>query len=368
MNPQWPLEKQHMHQGYPSVNSQSTHEQDPHFTSILVIQTAFIGDVILTTPLLQRTKEIFSDASIDVLVRSTTAELLSGNPHIRNIISYEKRGREKGLINLLRLSKRLCHSRYDAALLPHRSFRSALLAFLAGIPSRIGFDVSPGFFLYTHTVRYRRDLHESARNLQLISHFSSTPCDPTPQIYTDHIVEQKVQEFLQWHRLSGAPALVGMAPGSVWATKRWIPEGFAAVADKLIAERGAGVILFGGSEDQALCAHIASAMDHDPVVSAGALTLRESAALIAKCRVFLSNDTGIMHLAAAMRVPVVALFGATVPSFGFSPVGKGHTIIEKELSCRPCGSHGGRRCKEETFACMKTIHPDEVYEALRQYL
>jgi len=120
-----------MNQVNASHHHSEKHSEGWHFNCILVIQTAFIGDVILTTPLLRRTKELFPDASIDVLVNPKTAELLSANPHIRNIISYDKREREKGFLAFLKLSKRLHRSRYDAALLPHRSLRSALLAALA---------------------------------------------------------------------------------------------------------------------------------------------------------------------------------------------------------------------------------------------
>lgn len=344
------------------------HSERWHFNHILVIQTAFIGDVILTTPLLRRTKELFPDASIDVLVNPKTAELLSANPHIRDIIPYDKREKEKGLLAFLKLSRRLHRSRYDAAFLPHRSTRSALLAALAGINLRIGFDTSPGSFLYTSTIRYEPDLHETERYLLLLSPFSHDSGDPTPDMFTDHSNDQKAYDLLHKHHLDDIPIIVGMAPGSVWPTKRWIPEGFATVADKLIAEKGAGVILFGGPEDQELCTRIVSIMKNTPVVSAGDLSLRESASLIAKCHVFLSNDTGIMHLAAAMKVPVVAIFGATVPSFGFAPVGEGHTIIEKQLPCRPCGTHGGRQCVEDTFACMKDISPEEVYDAVTMYI
>jgi len=337
-------------------------------TRILVIQTAFIGDIILTTPMLRAVKKRYPHASVDVLVTPRTAELLIGNPHIDEIMTYDKRGEARGIVNFLRVARALRRHVYEVALLPHRSWRSAFLAFCAHIPDRIGFDASPASVLYTHTVTYQRDVHETERNLHLLSPLGLNAADPTPEIHTSRDDEERAREHLKMDAADEGRIVVGVGAGSVWPTKRWLPEGFADVADRLIAERGADVILFGGPDDVDVCNRIASAMKHRPLIAAGRLSLRESAALIARCRVFVSNDTGLMHLAAAVRVPVVAIFGATVPAFGFAPYGDMHTIIEKTLPCRPCGTHGTRRCTEGTFACMREIHPGEVYEAIVTYL
>lgn len=340
-----------------------------YFDHILVIQTAFIGDVILTTPLLRATKRGFRQASVDVLVTPRTAELLASNPCVDRIIPYDKRGEERGVVNLLKLARALRRQNYDLALIPHRSWRSAFLTLLAKIPIRIGFDTSPGSLFYTQKVRYRKGVHEAVRNLDLLSPFElNNSADPTPEMFTSQADEQRALEMLRKHNVEDGRAIIGVGAGSVWPTKRWLPEGFAEVSDRLMAERKAEVIFFGGPEDAALCEHISSMMGRLPIIGAGSLSLKESAALIARCHVFLSNDTGLMHLAAAMKVPVVAIFGATVSAFGFTPFGEGHTVIEKTLKCRPCSIHGKDRCREKTFACMREIEPEEVYEAIVRYL
>lgn len=338
------------------------------FHRMLVIQTAFIGDLILTTPLLRAAKKSFPQISIECVVLPQTANLITNNPHVDHIIPYDKRRTESSLRDFLALVKTLRRRKYDAALIPHRSWRSASLVLLAGIPTRIGFDASSASILYTHRVAYRKNFHETERNLNLLSPFGVHAMDPAPEIFCTHTDEQKALDFLTRHTDSDAQSLFGIAAGSVWPTKRWIPQRFAEVADRLIKEKKGTVILFGGPEDRTLCNRISAMMDRTPLIAAGHFSLKESAALIAKCRVFLSNDTGLMHLAAAMHVPVVALFGATIPAFGFAPLGDGHTIVEAKLPCRPCGAHGTKKCREGTFACMKMIRSQEVYEAVLKYV
>ena len=344
------------------------HERRHQFRHICIIQTAFIGDVILTTPLIETAKTCFSQASIDIVVIPQTEELVVNNPHLRCVITYDKRGVERGMSGFIKMVHILRRRRYDVALIPHRSWRSALLALCAGIPNRLGFSSSSASSLYTHKVTYRTESHETLRNLNLLSPYGCSSGDPTPNIWHTQTDEERAIEFLKTQNVHEGSTLVGMGAGSVWPTKRWVPEGFAQVADRLISEKKETVIFFGGPSDVMLYNRISSMMQQTPVVAAGKLSLKESAALIARCRVFLSNDTGLMHLAAAMNVPVVAIFGATVPAFGFTPRGEGHTIIEKRLPCRPCGVHGTKRCREKTFACMREIRSQEVYEALVPYL
>ena len=338
------------------------------FRRILIIQTAFIGDVILTTPLLRAAKTSFPHASVDCVVLPRTASLIHNNPHVDRIIPYDKRGSQNGLLGFVSLVKTLRRRKYDVALIPHRSWRSASLVFLSGIPCRIGFDASPASVLYTQRVAYRKECHETERNLNLLSPWGIHSRHPAPEVFPTPADEQRAFDFLKMHSIANTQSLVGVGAGSVWPTKRWMPEGFAEVADRLLKEKKGVIIFLGGPEDIKLYKRISTMMEHPPIIAAGHLSLVESAALIAKCRVFLSNDTGLMHLAAAMNVPLVAIFGATIPAFGFTPFGDGHTILETKLPCRPCGPHGSKRCREGTFACMKTIHPQEVYAAISKYL
>lgn len=331
---------------------------------VLVIQTAFLGDLILTLPLMQATKEAFPQAKIWALVTPETREMLFGQPALEGCLVYDKRNRDKGFSELLKMAARVRAGRFDLALIPHRSLRSALVAFLAGIPRRIGFWTSTGFFLLTRRVPRRREAHEVERNLDLLRALDfSVPSRP-PRVYPQQKDRGLASEFLARRGNPPGRTLVGIAPGSVWPTKRWLPEGFARVIRELRDQREAQAILFGGPADRELCRQIAQQAGGDVTIAAGELSLLPAAALMERCRLVLSNDSAAAHLAAAVGRPVVAIFGPTVPGFGFTPFGEEDLIVQRQLSCRPCGIHGGRRCPRKTFACMKEIAPEEVLDAV----
>ncbi len=164
--------------------------------------------------------------------------------------------------------------------------------------------------------------------------------------------------------ISPSKPLFGVSPGSVWATKRWLPGRYAELIRRLAEKYGYRSVLFGSSGDRPLCDEIAAESGVDPLNAAGALTLLQSAALAARCTAVVSNDTGMSHVAAAMDTPVVAVFGPTVPAFGFVPHGPGHQVVEIPLDCRPCSSHGGNRCPIGTHDCMRGIAVERVIEAV----
>lgn len=328
---------------------------------ILVIQTAFIGDVILTLPLVQALKEFFAQSAIDIVVVPRSAEVCSNHPAVSSIIRFDKGGSAKGVGGLLRTARGLRNTGYDLALIPHRSLRSAALAFLAGIPLRVGFDRSAGRFLFTSTVRYDGDVHEIERNLSLLSAYGiETPAKILPRVYPGPAEKDAVDRLLSAERVRPG-ALIAIAPGTVWNTKRWLKERFAALAAMSIAE-GKNVVLVGGKDDVSLCEEIAAKVGGEKVLNAtGKLSLLGSAELLRRCALLVSNDSAPMHLAVAVGTPVVAIFGATVPEFGFSPAGVHDEVVEvRGLSCRPCSSHGGDECPIKTFDCMLNITPERV--------
>ncbi len=331
--------------------------------NILVIQTAFVGDLVLSTPLFEAARTRLGAGRIGAVVRPDTANLLRNNPHVDAIFVYDKQGAQKGPLELLRLARRLRDAAYDAALIPHRSLRSALLSFLAGIPVRVGFDRSAGRLLLTDQVTYR-SVHEVDRNLSLLSSWERDTDGILPALYPDDEDRMRVDALMRQSDVAPSEPLCGISPGSVWATKRWLPGRYAALIRRLAEEYGYRSVLFGSSGDRPLCDEIAAESGVDPLNAAGALTLLQSAALAARCSAVVSNDTGMGHVAAAMNVPVVAVFGPTVPAFGFVPHGPGHQVVETPLDCRPCSSHGGNRCPIGTHDCMRGIAVERVIEAV----
>ncbi|MCY3556979.1 MAG: lipopolysaccharide heptosyltransferase II [Gemmatimonadetes bacterium] len=331
--------------------------------SILVIQTAFVGDLVLSTPLFEAARTRLGAGRVGVVVRPETANLLRNNPHIDDIVIYDKHGAQKGPLELLRLARKLRGAAYDTALIPHRSFRSAMLGFLSGISVRVGFDRSAGRLLLTDRVAYRSG-HEVDRNLSLLDSWEVDAEGIRPALYPDDADRRRVDALMRQTDVAPSEPLCGISPGSVWATKRWLPGRYAALIRRLAREYGYRSVLFGSSGDRPLCDEIAAESGVDPLNAAGALTLLQSAALAARCAAVVSNDTGMGHVAAAMDTPVVALFGPTVPAFGFVPHGPGHQVVETPLDCRPCSAHGGNRCPIGTHDCMRGITVERVIEAV----
>lgn len=335
---------------------------------ILIVQTAFLGDVILTLPLVQVLHRTFPGAEIDFLAIPGVSEVLQNHPAIHRVVAYDKHNVHHGLAGMVSISRVLRSHRYDLAIVPHRSMRSAIVAAMSRIPIRIGFTTSAGRFLFTKLVRYEKNAHEIERNLAFLQPLGVEHLGREfPSLYPSHEDSAAVDKFLAKKALDGGTKLVAIAPGSVWNTKRWLPERFAGVADALISA-GMGVVLIGGGDDQALCREIAGMVRAGNVaVAAGVFSILQSAELIRRCNTLVTNDSAPLHLAVAMRTRVVAVFGATVPAFGFAPYGERDRVVETMgLSCRPCSIHGGDVCPIRTFDCMKKISVEEVLEAVHQ--
>lgn len=332
---------------------------------ILIVQTAFIGDVVLATPLAEAALRMFPGSCIDFMAIPAAANLLEKSPFVHRVVIFDKRGRQRGLTALWKFAAALREAQYDLALVPHRSLRSALLVWLAKIPQRIGFDRSAGAWLFTKRVPYRQK-HEVARNLDLLRALNAAVSTPSPKINWDEADEKIVDSFCG-KNIKGK-WFCALAPGSVWATKRWPADRFAELARRLIAATEAQIYLIGGQSDAELCARLAREIGEACINTAGKLTLRQSAALLDRCQILVSNDSAPTHLGVATRCKVITIFGPTVPAFGFAPFGEGHAVIEKNLPCRPCSSHGSKRCPIGTHACMLEISVDEVFSRVMPLL
>lgn len=332
----------------------------------LVLQTAFIGDLILTLPLVQTIRSRVPDARIVVVAIPSTIELLAHHPAITEALSYDKKASQAGLSGVLELAGEVKSRRLDIAIIPHRSLRSAAVPWLARIPKRIGFSASAGRFLLTDAVAYETGAHEVTRDLSLLEPLGMTVKELVlPSLYPDDRDRDRVDDLIETHRRIHPgfkpDNLIAMAPGSVWNTKRWPMERYAALG-KLLEDHGFSIALVGGPADVQLCSSISGTLG-TCLNAAGKLSLLQSADLIGRCRAIVTNDSAPMHLGVAMRVPVAAIFGATVPRFGFAPIGEHDVVVEtKGLPCRPCSIHGGHKCPIKTFECMNQISPEHVLE------
>ncbi len=326
---------------------------------ILVIQTAFLGDVVLTTPLFRALRRRFPDARIDVLVTPAAAPLVEEDPHLDGVRVYDKHGRER-----LRGAGRRLRGEYDVVLAPHRSHRTALLAWLSRARLRVGFRDAGFSFLYHRRVPRPRERHEVDRNLELLRGLGLVP-EPADRVLHVGYTEQEageVDEILREAGVQASDPLAALAPGSVWPTKRWPAEGFGAVG-RALAERGFRVVLLGGPADRDVADRVAGAVGRAAVNAAGRTSLKALAAWMDRVRLLVTNDSAPLHVAAARGTPTVAVFGSTTLELGFGPFHRASRVVEVPLDCRPCGLHGRKRCPKGHFRCMQDVTPDMVLRA-----
>ena len=332
-------------------------------TDALVIQTSFLGDMVLTTPLLAY---LAQSNSVDVVSTPAAGALLANHPAVRQVISYDKRGNDRGPIGFARLAAKLASRRYAAAYMAQGSVRSGALALAARVSNRVGFATSAGQLFYTTRIAPIDNMHHAARLLSLGTG------DPTrsvsrdglrPRLYPGERERTAVDQILRG--VADRDRLIAIAPGSVWATKRWpfYPE----LARELSAV--ARIVVIGAEGDRPLMTDIAAATDGGAIDATGRLSLLASAELIGRASLLVSNDSAPLHLASAMNTPTVAIFGPTVPEFGFGPLADravvaGHT----ELACRPCDRHGPRQCPLGHWRCMREITPIAVASLAHELL
>ena len=342
----------------------------PDDAPILVIQTAFPGDVILTLPLIQSIKKAFPRAQTDVVVTHLASGLLAHHPAIHDVLVYDKHGEDSGVGGFRRMVGLIRSRHYRMVFVPHRSLRSALLARMGSIPARIGFDKSAGNRFFTRVIHYDPAVHETVRNLSLLdSYIPPEKREQSPVLYPDEKDRQFIGDLLVGKGAAAGQNLIGIAPGSVWPTKRW-PESYFIGLIRSLDDTRNTFVLIGGKEDAGLCERIRRGSESRYVVStAGGCTFLQSAELIRRCKILISNDSAPMHLATAMGTPVIAIFGPTIPGFGFGPLNERDVVVEMDgMSCRPCAIHGGKRCPIRTFDCMKQLLPDRVSSEVRKVL
>ena len=327
---------------------------------ILVVQTAYLGDIILTTPLITALKEIFPRSYLALLTTPVGKEALQGMEEIDEIIDYDKKGKERGWRGLKNKVKKIREKNFDLALSPHRSFRTAFLLGLSKIPVLVGFEDASFSLVYHFRLPRKKELHEVERNLELLKPIAELPDNFQPRIKLPLPRDFSLEKF----GIKKSSLLVGIAPGSVWRTKRWLSEYYARLSDLLKKELGAEVILLGNHSDQKVCQEIENLAQTSLLNLAGKTTIKELLGIISQLDLLVSNDSAPVHIASGYSVPVVVIYGPTVPEFGFTPYQTPHKIIEKALECRPCHHHGPRACPEGHFRCMKEIPPQEVFEAV----
>jgi lipopolysaccharide heptosyltransferase II len=315
--------------------------------------------VILTTPLIRCLRKEYPESRIDFLVKKEFSVVLSQNPHISNIIAFDKKA-DNG--ELARIRNLVRQNAYTHILDIQKNIRSIYIS--SGSGARVtGFSkkllardllIRFGINVYREIKPVYLRYFESASELGVEYDGKGTevfPPDSEAKI-VDEILEQN-------NYLSGTPILA-VAPGAQWENKRWPVSGFAAAADTFCAQTGAKTILIGGPGDIEICNSVQSLMKTPSLYLAGKLSLMGSAVLLGKSAMVFTNDTGMLHMAQAMKTPVVAVYGPTTRELGFFPIAENSRVAEADVSCRPCTQKGLHYCPKKHFRCMNEIKPENV--------
>jgi ADP-heptose:LPS heptosyltransferase len=318
----------------------------PHYNNILVIQTAFIGDAILASSVVEKLHHEFPQSQISILVRKGNEGLYEGHPFLKEILVWNKK--EGKYPSLIRLRKQIKASRYGAVINLHRYASSGFLTVFSGADYKVGFDKNPFSFLFTKKVKHLigDGRHETERYNELIEEITDKTVFK-PKLYPSSADFQKVQAY----KIS---KYVTMSPSSVWFTKQLPEEKWVELGNSI--PDNTNIYLLGAKNDIGLCNSIKSKVKSQEseriFVLAGELSLLQSAALMKDAQMNYVNDSAPLHLASSMNAPVTAFFCSTVPSFGFGPLSDNSKVLEvKNLSCKPCGLHGYKACPIGHFKC-----------------
>jgi len=329
---------------------------------ILIVRTDRIGDVLLSTPVVEALRLKFPGANIAMLVSEQTKEILEGNPFLNEVLVDMGEKASK-------LAKRLKAKRFDTAVVLHPTPRLAWALSRAGIPLRVGTGYRGYSFLFTKRVYEHRKTalrHELEYNLSLAEALGASLTDPQPKIFLSSEDRAWAKDRLNKAEVKEGERLVGIHPGSGGTARDWRPERFGELGERIQRELGAKVVVTGVKGERKLAEAVASKMSQSPVIIIGETSLKQLMAILEKESVFISNSTGPMHLAAAVGTPVVALFPpirACSPR-RWGPWGKGHKVIlPKVPECRKCTE---AKCK--VYDCMDKISVDEVFIAVKEVL
>ena len=329
--------------------------------NILIIHTAFIGDIVLSTALVSKVKEKYPDSNIYYLTTTLGKEILKNNPKIKEIIVYDKRGKDKGFKAFISFIRKIRKLKIDVCLTPHRYLRSSILSLLSGASIRVGYDIASLAFVYNKKIKYDKTKHEVEK---LLSFIDDNTKRYELEMYPSEKDKIKIDTLLK--KLSNNKKIILIAPGSKWFTKKWPEEYFRILIQNLVKRDDLLIVITGGKEEK----EIELNLDSKVLDLRGEITLLELAELTKRAILVVSNDSAPIHITSAFPdTRIIGIFGPTVKEFGFFPWSQNSKVFEVNgLYCRPCAIHGGNFCPEKHFRCMREITPDLIENEIYNYI
>lgn len=336
---------------------------------ILIIRTDRIGDVALSTPVIKALRDSFPDSYIAFMVRPYAREILEGNPYLDKVIIYDKYGIHKGFFSTLMFGLRMRKEEFDTAIILHPTNRTHIIAFAAGIPNRIGLNKKLAVFL-TKALNDKKFLgqkHELEYTLDILRNIGIEVYDKSLYVPIKKSNQVLVDLKLSQRGVKSSDSLVAVHPGASCSSKRWPLENFASLIDRIKANFDTRIIVVSGPEEVTQATELKKKIKSEIVDLAGETSVGELAALLKRCKLFISNDSGPVHIATAVGTPNVVIFGRKQPGLSpkrWGPMGKKDIALHKDVGCRICLAHN---C-ENDFKCLKAVTVEEVFNVVEKFI
>jgi heptosyltransferase-2 len=341
-----------------------------HIEKILIIRLSSLGDIVLTTPLIKSLKQKFPKSKIFFLTKAQYQDLLKNDPNIFSLIKFDPFKKHRGVSGFLKLVEELKTLDFDLVVDLHVNLRSFLIQHLLKTKIKIKYDKRwLARFLLVHFKFIKvKPIHTVDLYLEGLKKIGVNSSEKDPKIFLDQEGEKFLKDFLIERKIEKDDVVVGIHPGARWETKRWDERKFGKVCQILNQKPRAKIILFGDQEDQELIERISSSTEGQKLFKAVNLPLNKFISLIKGCDCLVTNDSGPMHIASALGVPVVAIFGPTHPQLGFSPIGPENIVLTANVKCSPCSLHGEKKCHKKSRYCMDQVQPEMVTDAVKRIL
>jgi heptosyltransferase-2 len=334
---------------------------------ILIIRTDRIGDVALSTPVIKAIRETYPDSYIAFMVRPYAREIVDGNPYLNEVIVYDKYRLHKGFFSTLLFGLRMRKKNFDIAIILHPTNRAHIIVFIAGIPNRIGLDRKLKFLLTKklNDEKFLGQKHELEYTLDILEKIGIEVRDKSMFVPVKEVNKKSIDSKLSQKNIESADTLIAIHPGASCPSKKWPLEYFASLVYRLTANYGVQIVLLGGPEEVDETSKLKFALTGNIIDMSGQTSVGELAALLKRCKLFISNDSGPVHIATAVGTPSIVIFGRKQPGLSpkrWGPRGREDIVLHKDVGCKVCFAHN---CKND-FKCLKAITVDEVFCAVKK--